>query len=197
MTWDPIWINSMGNHGAAGGYPQNAGVLVVLVFGMPLYLLGLHKYILLAGSDLTLVGWGTQLHVLREVAQMAQDQLGVSCELIDLRTILPWDKETICNVSHLRRLLAFEIINETFYVLNNFSEIQRKHWIQIFGKYCGNNNVIIILNSSRPSAAYMRQRIRSALVQIMACHLFGAKPLSKPMLGYCQLYILEHTSVKF
>ena len=35
--------------------------------------------------------------------------------------------------------------------------------------------------------AYMRQRIWSALVQIIACRLFGAKPLSKPMLGYCQL----------
>ena len=32
-----------------------------------------------------------------------------------------------------------------------------------------------------PSAAYMHQWFRSALVQIMACHLFGAKPLSKPM----------------
>ena len=38
-----------------------------------------------------------------------------------------------------------------------------------------------------PSAAYMRQWMESALVQIMACCLFGAKPLSKPMLGYCQL----------
>ena len=38
-----------------------------------------------------------------------------------------------------------------------------------------------------PSAAYMYKWIRSALVQIMACHLFGAKSLSKPMLGYCQL----------
>ena len=38
-----------------------------------------------------------------------------------------------------------------------------------------------------PSAAYIRQRIRSALVQIIACRLFGAKPLSKPMLDYCQL----------
>ena len=39
------------------------------------------------------------------------------------------------------------------------------------------------------SAAHMRQRIWSAnnLVQIMSCCLFGAKPLSKPMLGYCQL----------
>ena len=43
------------------------------------------------------------------------------------------------------------------------------------------------VNSSPPSAAYMRQRIGSALVQIMACCIFGAKPLSKPMQGYCQL----------
>ena len=27
----------------------------------------------------------------------------------------------------------------------------------------------------------------SALVQIMACRLFGTKPLSKPVLGFCQL----------
>ena len=39
-------------------------------------------------------------------------------------------------------------------------------------------------NSSPPGAAYMRQWIGSALVQIMACRLFGAKPLSNPMLGY-------------
>ena len=36
---------------------------------------------------------------------------------------------------------------------------------------------------------YMRQWIGSVLVlvQILACHLFGTKPLSKPMLGYWQL----------
>ena len=32
----------------------------------------------------------------------------------------------------------------------------------------------------------MRQWIGSALVQITACRLFGAKPLSETMLGYCQ-----------
>ena len=37
------------------------------------------------------------------------------------------------------------------------------------------------------SATYMRQWIGSALVQIMSFRLFGTKPLSKPMLGYCQL----------
>ena len=31
----------------------------------------------------------------------------------------------------------------------------------------------------------------------MAFHLQGVKPLSKPMLGYCQLEPYEQTSVKF
>lgn len=35
---------------------------------------------------------------MREVASMAQEKLGVSCELIDLQTILPWDTETVCKV---------------------------------------------------------------------------------------------------
>ena len=43
------------------------------------------------------------------------------------------------------------------------------------------------VNSSPPRAVYMRQWIRSALIKIIAYHLSGAKPLSKPMLGYCQL----------
>ena len=31
-----------------------------------------------------------------EAAQIAQERLGVSCEVIDLVSILPWDKEAIC-----------------------------------------------------------------------------------------------------
>ena len=41
------------------------------------------------------------------------------------------------------------------------------------------------------------QWVGSALVQIMAYCLLGTKPLSKPMLGYCQLDPKEQTSVKF
>ena len=52
-------------------------------------------------------------------------------------------------------------------------------------------------NASLPSVAYMSQWIGSALVQIMACRLFGAKPLSKPLSGYRQLDPKEQTSVKF
>ena len=49
--------------------------------------------------------------------------------------------------------------------------------------------IIIILcqsfNSLRPSDGYMRQYTILSLVQIMACRLVGAKPLSEPMLEYC------------
>ena len=34
------------------------------------------------GSDVTLIGWGTQVHVLKEVADIAQEKLGVSCEVL-------------------------------------------------------------------------------------------------------------------
>lgn len=51
------------------------------------------------GTDITLIGWGTQVHVLLATAQMAKDELGVNCEVIDLVSILPWDKEAVCNVS--------------------------------------------------------------------------------------------------
>ena len=43
------------------------------------------------------------------------------------------------------------------------------------------------LKSSPLSAAYMRQWIGPEFIKIKACNLFGAKPLSKPMLGYSQL----------
>ena len=50
-------------------------------------------------------------------------------------------------------------------------------------------------HSPPPSATYLLQWIGSALVQIMACHLFSAQPLSEPVLGYWQLDPSEQTSV--
>mmetsp|Transcript_19937 Transcript_19937/g.39143 ORF Transcript_19937/g.39143 Transcript_19937/m.39143 type:complete len:375 (-) Transcript_19937:152-1276(-) len=47
------------------------------------------------GTDVTVVGWGAQMHVLAKACEMAQSEMGVSCELIDLRTIVPWDIATV------------------------------------------------------------------------------------------------------
>jgi 2-oxoisovalerate dehydrogenase E1 component beta subunit len=50
--------------------------------------------VLQQGTDITVVGWGAQMRVLQKACDEAAKE-GISCELIDLRTILPWDKETI------------------------------------------------------------------------------------------------------
>lgn len=50
--------------------------------------------VLQEGSDITVVGWGAQCHVLQKACDAAAE-LGISCELIDLRCILPWDVDTI------------------------------------------------------------------------------------------------------
>jgi pyruvate/2-oxoglutarate/acetoin dehydrogenase E1 component len=48
------------------------------------------------GKDVTLVGYGSQLYTLEWAVRMAEEQMpGLSVELIDLRTLLPWDVETI------------------------------------------------------------------------------------------------------
>ena len=53
-----------------------------------------------------------------------------------------------------------------------------------------------LMNSSPPGAAYMRQWLGSALVQVMACRLFGTKPLPDPMLTFCHWDLKKQTSVK-
>ena len=48
------------------------------------------------GSDITLLAWGAQVEIAEKAAALAASD-GISCEIIDLRTILPWDIETVAN----------------------------------------------------------------------------------------------------
>ena len=48
---------------------------------------------------MTLVGYGAQIQRLRQASAKARDQLNISCEVIDLRTLQPWDVDTVANVS--------------------------------------------------------------------------------------------------
>jgi 2-oxoisovalerate dehydrogenase E1 component beta subunit len=59
------------------------------------------------GTDLTLVGWGALLEQLELAAEMALERDGISVELIDLQTIMPWDEETIAeSVQKTGRLIV-------------------------------------------------------------------------------------------
>ncbi len=46
---------------------------------------------LLAGDDLTVVSWGAMV----ERCELAAGELGASVDLLDLRTILPWDRQAV------------------------------------------------------------------------------------------------------
>ncbi len=58
------------------------------------------------GSDITILAWGAQMEILQKAADLATND-GIACEVIDLRSILPWDIETIVNsVMKTGRLLV-------------------------------------------------------------------------------------------
>ena len=46
------------------------------------------------GKDVTVLAWGAQIEICQKAIEMAAAK-GISCELIDLRSILPWDVETV------------------------------------------------------------------------------------------------------
>jgi 2-oxoisovalerate dehydrogenase E1 component beta subunit len=57
------------------------------------------------GEHITLLAWGAQVEVIEKAAEMAEND-GISCEIIDLRSILPWDAQTVSeSVKKTGRLL--------------------------------------------------------------------------------------------
>ncbi|HET7152722.1 MAG TPA: thiamine pyrophosphate-dependent enzyme [Candidatus Kapabacteria bacterium] len=69
------------------------------------------------GSALTLVSWGAMLHRCIEAAEV----FGSNVEIIDLRTIVPWDKETVIN--SVRKTNRCLIVHEDFYTAGFGAEI--------------------------------------------------------------------------
>jgi 2-oxoisovalerate dehydrogenase E1 component beta subunit len=48
--------------------------------------------IALEGEDLTIVTWGAMVHTAQDAAKQLPD---ISVEIIDLRTVMPWDKPAV------------------------------------------------------------------------------------------------------
>jgi pyruvate dehydrogenase E1 component beta subunit len=47
------------------------------------------------GSDISVITYGAMVHAVLEAVEKADEKDGISCEVIDLRTLLPFDIETI------------------------------------------------------------------------------------------------------
>jgi pyruvate/2-oxoglutarate/acetoin dehydrogenase E1 component len=72
------------------------------------------------GTDLTLVAWSREVHAAREAAEQAQ-KLGISAEIIDLRTLWPWDRDTVlASCARTGRLL---VVHEAVQVAGFGAEI--------------------------------------------------------------------------
>jgi 2-oxoisovalerate dehydrogenase E1 component beta subunit len=67
--------------------------------------------ILKEGSDLTVVSYGHPIYVCSAAIAKAEDDLGISIELIDLRTVFPWDKE--CVLKSVRKTGRCLVVHES------------------------------------------------------------------------------------
>ena len=49
------------------------------------------------GKDVTVVAYGAMIHIVNEAVTAAENENGTSCEVIDVRTLVPLDRDTIIN----------------------------------------------------------------------------------------------------
>lgn len=87
--------------------------------------------VLRAGSDVTVISYGPQIALVSAVAEKLSKE-GVSVEVIDLRTISPWDKDTVLNsVGKTRRAV---IVHEAVKPFGVGAEISSVIHEQLFGQ---------------------------------------------------------------
>jgi pyruvate dehydrogenase E1 component beta subunit len=61
------------------------------------------------GSDLTIIAWQKMVKLAYELADKVEEEFGVSCEIVDPRSIKPLDEETIfASVKKTNRVLILE-----------------------------------------------------------------------------------------
>ncbi len=61
------------------------------------------------GKDITILTWSRQVHFALEAAETLQKENGISCEVVDLRTLVPLDWETVnASVKKTHNVLTLE-----------------------------------------------------------------------------------------
>ena len=84
---------AMGGARASNGLPSSPPTAPQVPTGDFTLPLG-EAEVLQEGTDITCVAWGAQVHVMMAGCERAKAE-GISCEIIDLQTVMPWDMETI------------------------------------------------------------------------------------------------------
>jgi len=83
------------------------------------------------GKDVTLLSYGAMLHIAVKAAEIAQEKLGVDCEVIDLRTLVPLDLETIENsVKKTGRVISVIEAPSNSSFASELSALVAERWIE-------------------------------------------------------------------
>ncbi len=73
------------------------------------------------GGDVTVVTWGAMVHLADQAADFIKEKLGVELEIIDLRTLFPYDKDLI--IESLEKTGRLIIVHEAPKILGLGAEI--------------------------------------------------------------------------
>ena len=76
------------------------------------------------GSDLTIVSWGTAAHLSKRVSEQFAEEGSASVEVIDLRTLIPWDQE--CVFESIRKSSRVLIAHEDTLTMGFGAEVAAK-----------------------------------------------------------------------
>ena len=91
-----------------------------------------HAEVLKQGSDITIVSYGSTLRIVQEAAQELE-QLGISVEIIDPQTLLPFDTKAVCAAS-LEKTNKILVVDEdvpgggSAYILQQVLEVQKGYF---------------------------------------------------------------------
>lgn len=73
------------------------------------------------GNDLSIFAWGAMLRVADDAAKQIEREQGISCEVVDLRTIYPLDRDTI--VSSVKKTGRAMVVHEAHKTMGVGAEI--------------------------------------------------------------------------
>ena len=83
------------------------------------------------GDDVTLISYGAMLHITLAAAELAEEKHNISCEVIDLRTIYPYDLETIeKSVKKTGRVISVTEAPKTVGFGAELSALAAERWIE-------------------------------------------------------------------
>ena len=88
----------------------------------------------LAGSDLTIVTWSKMRHVCLTACRMLAEE-GLKAELVDLRTLWPWDRETV--LQSVRRTGRLLVVHEAVRVAGFGAELAAEVNEALWGRLKG------------------------------------------------------------